>query len=514
MNSGLDPAGGSASHEGWPLGVHFADLAHRRPDDVAVVADDATLTWSALNRSANRCARALAGHGARTGDLVLLAIPNAAAMVVCFVACWKVGATPMLVPHRSTLGELRALIDLGKPSLLILKGEVAPSMPGALTTAQLLAEEQDDADLPIAIAPSVKAPVSGGSTGQPKLILSTSPGVIDLGGALLYDLDASTVMLMPAPLYHNGPFSAVASALAVGGRIAVMPKFDAEEVLRWIEHERATWVYLVPTMMGRIWRLPEEIRNRYDLSSLKAVWHMAAPCPRWLKAAWIGWLGPDRIFELYGGTESQAYSVITGSEWLSHPGSVGRSMFGEMTVLDAGGVAVEPGEVGEIYMRPPPELGARYRYVGAEAVRRGDWETLGDMGWMDAEGYLYIADRQADMILVGGANIYPAEIEAAIEEHSLVQSCAVVGLPDEDLGNIIHAIVQPRSGLTIEALQQHLYSRLSPQKRPRSFEWVDTPVRDDAGKVRRSALRAARMPATAEGPARGVRDPDAMSLRA
>jgi len=504
MGSGPDMASGAASHDGWPLGLHFADLARCRPDDVALVADDATLSWSALDRSANRCARALAGHGARIGDLVLLALPNSAAMMVCVVACWKLGVTPMLVPYRSTPGELRDLIALGKPSLLVLKDEVAAQFPGALTADSLLAEDQDDADLPVAIAPSLKAPVSGGSTGQPKLILSTSPGVIDLGGALLYDLDASTVMLMPAPLYHNGPFAAAASALAVGGRVVVMPKFDAEEVLRRIERERATWVYLVPTMMGRIWRLSEEVRNRYDLSSLKAVWHMAAPCPKWLKAAWIEWLGADRIFELYGGTESQAYSVITGAEWLSHPGSVGRPTFGEMTVLDAEGAPAGAGEIGEIYMRPPPELGARYRYVGAEAVRRGDWETLGDMGWMDADGYLYIADRQADMILVGGANIYPAEIEAAIEEHPLVQSCAVVGLPDEDLGNSIHAIVQPRPGITVDALQQHLCGRLSPQKRPRSFEWVDAPVRDDAGKVRRSALRAERC----------VPDPDALERRA
>ena len=171
--------------------------------------------------------------------------------------------------------------------------------------------------------------------------------------------------------------------------------------------------------MGRIWRLPEEVRARYDVSSLKTVWHLAAPCPAWLKEEWIAWLGEDMVMELYGGTEGQARTIITGREWLAHKGSVGRVYpGGEMKAVDAQGNDLPPGQTGEIYMRRAADVPPTYRYVGAEArTLPGGWESLGDIGWFDEDGYLYLADRRTDMILVGGANVYPAEVEAAIDEH-------------------------------------------------------------------------------------------------
>jgi len=187
-------------------------------------------------------------------------------------------------------------------------------------------------------------------------------------------------------------------------------------------------------------------------------------------------------------------TIITGAEWLEHRGSVGRVTVGEMKAVGEDGRDLPPGEVGEIYMRRPEGAPPTYKYLGATAKTiEGGWESLGDIGWFDADGYLYLADRRTDMILVGGSNVYPAEIEAALEEHPAVQSVAVIGLPDEDLGNRVHAIVQAKEAVTPDQLKAHLAERLVSYKQPRSFEFVDEPLRDDAGKVRRSALRDARL---------------------
>jgi bile acid-coenzyme A ligase len=187
-------------------------------------------------------------------------------------------------------------------------------------------------------------------------------------------------------------------------------------------------------------------------------------------------------------------TIISGAEWLEHRGSVGKVVAGEMKAVGEDGQDLPAREIGEIYMRPPEGAPATYKYIGATAkTLPGGWESLGDIGWFDEEGYLYLADRRTDMILVGGSNVYPAEIEAALEEHPAVQSVAVIGLPDDDLGNRVHAIVQARRAVTPEELKAHLAERLVSYKQPRSYEFVDEPLRDDAGKVRRSALRDARM---------------------
>jgi bile acid-coenzyme A ligase len=251
---------------------------------------------------------------------------------------------------------------------------------------------------------------------------------------------------------------------------------------------------MVPTMMKRITRLTDDVRLGFDLSSLRVVWHLAEPCPEWLKQAWIDWLGASRIFELYAGTEAQAATIITGEEWLAHRGSVGRPQPGTVEIADANGNVLPTGEMGEVWLRAARDT-PTYIYVGAEARRRdGGWESLGDMGHLDADGYLHLGDRAADMILAGGANIYPAEVEAAILEHPAVHSCAVIGLPDEDKGSVIHAIVEADSDVLSQSeLLAFLAERLVVYKLPRTVEFVGQPLRDDAGKVRRSALRAERV---------------------
>jgi bile acid-coenzyme A ligase len=306
-------------------------------------------------------------------------------------------------------------------------------------------------------------------------------------------------MMMPGPLYHNGPIVWACRALLAGNHVVLLPRFDAEATLAGIEEHRADIAYLVPTMMKRIWRLPLEVRERYDLSSLRVIWHMAEPCPPWLKEAWIEWLGPDRIFELYAGTEAQAATVITGAEWLEHRGSVGRPFSGSVSITDEDGNEVPAGVEGEVWLQSGVDS-PTYRYIGAEArTREGGWESLGDNGWLDGDGYLYLGDRTTDMILTGGSNVYPAEVEAAIAEHPAVRSCAVIGLPDDDLGNIVHAIIEADPGqLEVDDLLTFVGERLVRYKVPRTVEVVNEPLRDDAGKVRRSALRSERLelPAT------------------
>jgi bile acid-coenzyme A ligase len=248
-------------------------------------------------------------------------------------------------------------------------------------------------------------------------------------------------------------------------------------------------------MMKRILRLPDDERFAYNLSTLRVVWHLAEPCPEWLKQAWIDWLGAERIFELYAGTEAQTATVITGAEWLAHRGSVGRPADGTVRIANDDGEDLPAGEMGEVWMRSLRGT-PTYKYVGATArTLEGGWESLGDMGYLDADGYLYLGDRAADMILSGGANIYPAEIESAIQEHPAVKSCAVIGIPDDDKGNTVHAIVEADvAEVNEEELKTFLGERLVIYKVPRTFEFVDFALRDDAGKVRRSALRAERVP--------------------
>lgn len=251
--------------------------------------------------------------------------------------------------------------------------------------------------------------------------------------------------------------------------------------------------------MKRIWRLPRDVREGYILSSLRLIWHLAEPCPPWLKEVWIEWLGPERIFELYAGTEAQTATVITGTQWLEHRGSVGRPVNGSVTVADEEGLEVPPGVEGEIWLKSGLNS-PTYRYLGAEArTREGGWESLGDNGWLDADGFLYLGDRTTDMILTGGSNVYPAEVESAIAEHPAVQSCAVIGLPDDDLGNIVHAIIEANPGdIQLDELFTFLGERLVRYKVPRTIEIVNNPLRDDAGKVRRDALRAERLGSIAE----------------
>lgn len=479
-----------------PFGIVIGQLAQAAPNAPALTCGEVTVTRAELEARTNRLARAYQRLGVTSDSLVTIGLPNGIGFIEAAIAAWKLGATPQPISSRLPAAERQAIVELAAPSLVVGVGPAETSGRATVAAGFEPDPSLSTGPLPPAIATAFKAPTSGGSTGRPKLIVATQASV---WGALA---DYSTLLRMPAdgvhlvtgPLYHNGPFSSATLALLKGNHLVIMERFDAARALGLIERHRVDWMYAVPTMMHRIWRLPAAERTRFDVSSLRVVFHMAAPCPPWLKEAWIGWLGGERILELYGGTEAQAITFITGSEWLEHRGSVGRVLIGEMRVLDPDGHELPPRQVGEIWMRRGADAPPTYRYVGASPkTRPGQWESLGDMGWMDEHGYLYLSDRETDMILVGGSNVYPAEVEAALEEHPAVASSCVIGLPDEEYGNLVHAIVHAVTPLTGDELAAFLGSRVAKYKRPRTFEFVTTPLRGDDGKVRRSALRAERL---------------------
>ncbi len=473
-------------------------LAAEAPQDPLVTVgrsnDSVTMTRAEFDRATNAMGRHLASLGASTGDFVTIAEPNSIEFMVAVAACWKIGAIPQPVSSRLPGRELDAIIELADSVVVVgIEHDQRAGVPLGFRPVDV-----DDGPLPDAISPAWKAPTSGGSTGRPKLIVSGDPSEWEpFARSEGIGATADATMLIPGPLYHNGPFIWAFTTLLAGGHVVVMPRFDAEDTLAHIEANRVTSMYLVPTMMQRIWKLPDESKFGPDISSLRRAVHLAEPCPEWLKEVWLDWVGPDVLWELYGGTEGQASTLLSGHEWLEHRGSVGKAISGEIIIFDDDGNEVPRGERGSVWMRPVDRDRPTYYYLGAEPERRGDWECLGDIGWMDEDGYLYLADRRNDMILVGGANVYPAEVEAAIAEHPSVQSVAVIGLPDDDKGQRVHAIVQATADDDLSAsLVEFLSERLVRYKMPRTFEFVDTPLRDDAGKVRRAALRAERMEAS------------------
>ncbi|MEJ2866597.1 AMP-binding protein [Actinomycetospora sp. OC33-EN08] len=457
-----------------PLSVRLRELAAEAPDAPAVSDGEDVLTRAELDRRTTQVARTLAARGVTRGDLVAIALPNTVHHVIASVAAWKLGAVPLPLPARQPAAERDAILAVGAPAVVVDR----PLEP-----------DPDDAPLPDVVGPSWKAPTSGGSTGTPKVIVSGQAACTEqvLARADGLRIDRDGVFLATAPLHHNAPYMFSLMALLQGHHVVLMQRFDAARTLELVAEHRVTWLYLVPTMMARILRtVPDDAWG--DLGSLRTALHVGAPCPPEVKRGWLARLPrPEILLELYSGTESQASAMIDGRDWLAHPGSVGRVTRGHVRITDDDGRVVPPSVVGEIWMRP--DGGPTYHYLGAEPRARDGWESLGDLGSFDAEGYLHLADRRADMVVVGGANVYPAEVEAALLAHLAVRDAVVVGVPDPDLGRAVHAVVQADPS-SEPALRAHLDERLSRHKRPRTYAFVDHPLRDDAGKVRRSAFAA------------------------
>lgn len=476
-----------------PIGAQISALAAQAPDSPAVTSGGRTLTRSELDASTNRLARAYAELGVGVGDYVTIAVPNSIEWIQAAIACWKLGAVPQPLAPGMPEPEFEGILALRPRALIVGRADPSgqiPSVPIDFQPDSAL----PDTPLPEAVSPAWKAMASGGSTGRPKLI--EAGGDSRIPAAIGHPLGAQggDVNLVSVPMSHNTGFTVAVIGLLMGHHLVLMPRFEAQEFLRLVTEHRVTFLATVPTIMQRLLPVYRAGADSYDLSSIRRFWHLAAPCPPNVKAEWIELLGPEAVWELYGGTELQALTFIDGRQWLAHRGSVGVVVSGEMKVLDDDGRECPPGEIGEIYMRPTPGSAPTYHYVGSEAKTRDGWDSLGDLGFFDEDGFLYLSDRRVDMFTVGGRNVYPAEIESALSAHPDVLSCLAVGVPDldDDLGQVPHALVQTADHAALDAagVIEFLNRRLERYKVPRSVEFVDTPLRDDAGKARRSAVRA------------------------
>jgi long-chain acyl-CoA synthetase len=355
-------------------------------------------------------------------------------------------------------------------------------------------------------APSADAPrpsgggiiYTSGTTGRPKGVRRTPPTADQIKrqeqlARQYMDFRPGLRTLVPGPLYHSAPFAFATRCAPVADVAVLMPRFEPVAFLETIERERIEHMFAVPTMFVRLLKLPDEVKRRYDLSSLRFVSHAAAPCPPDVKQAMIDWWGPV-LSEFYGGTESGALTVCSSEEWLAKRGTVGRAVEGvKLAIYSDDGQVLPAGEIGEVYGR---QLGlADFTYQGKPEERakieRDGLITCGDVGYLDADGYLFLCDRKRDMIILGGVNIYPAEIEAVLIAASGVADCAVFGIPDDDYGEAVMAVVEPQSGVAIDlaAVRTHLVAHLANYKVPRRIEVQAGLPREDSGKIFKRLLR-------------------------
>ncbi|UKF80706.1 AMP-binding protein [Clavibacter californiensis] len=475
----------------------ISGLADADPDRVVVRDDAGALSARELDRASNRLARAYLALGVEQDDRVAIALPNTREMVVVCAAVWKAGATPQPMSTGLSAEERAHVEDLARPALVVGAESTrngVPSVPVGWSSSACPDDGSppDDGPLPDAWARSWKAPTSSGSTGRPKVVATTAPALLDPTLPVAPYLPLDQVQLVSAPLTHSAAFTYAFRGLMTGHALVLLPRFDERRVLAAIAEHRITWALLVPTMLHRLLRLPDDERRAADLSSLRTVLHLGAPCPPGVKRATMDWIGPERLVEVYAGSESNGILTIRGDEWLRHPGSVGRPAAGTaVSIRSAEGRELPAGEVGRIWMRR--DGGPAYAYVGAGSARTPDgWDTLGDLGRVDADGYVFVLDRADDVILRGGVNVHPAEVERVLEQHPDVRGAVAFGVPDDDLGQRVEAVVDVADAEVDPAdLLAWARARLDAERRPAAVRLTRTPVRDDAGKTRRRAYARA-----------------------
>lgn len=462
----------------------LAERARSYPDEPIVVDADGVLTARDLDAAATGLAHELLRRGVRRDDTVAVSLPNGRDFVISCFGIWRAGATPQPLSTALTPGERRDLERVAPPAAAIGERPSSPAVawlpgpPAVLRTGPL----------PDIAASCWKAPATSGSTGRPKIVRAAAPATLDPSRPVAAFLPHRATQLVAGPLWHSAVFTYAFRGLLTGHRLVVMDRFDAARWLDLVEQHRVTWGLLVPAMMARLLRLPEQTRASARVASIERVLHMGAPCAPALKRAFLDWLGPDRVDEVYAGSESNGLTRITGAEWYERPGSVGRPIGGTRIRIRAeDGADLPAGESGLVWMRRGDT--AAYAYVGA-ASRRDDhgWDTLGDIGHLDDDGYLYLHDRADDVINRGGDKIAPAVVEAALESHPAVVEAVAFGVDDDELGQIVHAAV--RLGDAAVALAEVLAdarSRLGPRA-PVVLHATTTPLRNDAGKVRRRAV--------------------------
>jgi long-chain acyl-CoA synthetase len=411
-----------------------------------------------------------------------------------------IGHADLLAPVAAAIPTHITLIAAATPPEVAQAYGLAPVAAAAIPRA-LNYEAWLERQAPNAVEmllPSLTMFYTSGTTGHPKGVRRPAPTaqqkqVLERMRRDVFGILPGIRSVVPGPLYHAAPNAFAMGAGRVGELMVLMPRFDPVGLLELIEHQRLDTMFMVPTMFIRLLKLPEEVRARFDVSSLRFVIHAAAPCPRDVKRAMIDWWGPV-INEFYGSTESGAVTLATSSDTLARPGTVGRAVEGaEVRILDDVGRSVRAREVGEIFTRfaELPDFTYHNRPDERAKVDRGGFITSGDVGYLDEDGYLFLCDRKRDMVISGGVNIYPAEIEAVLHGAPGVRDCAVFGIPDGEFGEKLMAVVEPLEGsaLSTQDLRAYLRRHLADYKVPRSIEIGRDLPREDSGKIFKRKLR-------------------------
>ncbi|MEV5610745.1 acyl-CoA synthetase [Streptomyces sp. NPDC052225] len=493
------------------------------PARPAVVTADGntTLTYGQLEENSLRLADHLRSAGLRRGDHVALLADNDPRVLEVSWAAMRSGLYLTAVNHHLTAEEAAYIVrDCGAGTLIVsgALGELGARV-GALVPEVTHRLGLDDGSYDAALREASPEPpdaqprgadmlYSSGTTGRPKGIepalpdgdIRTDPTTYQLLFQPMYGFGEDTVYLCPAPLYHAAPLRFCHTITATGGTVVLMKSFDAQEALEAIERHKVTHSQWVPTMFVRMLKLPQEVRERYDTSSMKVAIHAAAPCPVEVKRRMMEWWGPV-LYEYYAATEGNGITFIGPEEWLRKPGSVGRAgLLGELRVCDEAGKVLPPGETGVIYFERE-ELPFRYhrddgRTREAQHPDHPTWTTTGDIGHADEDGYLYLTDRKAFMIISGGVNIYPQEIEDCLVLHPAVADVAVIGVPDPEMGESVRAVVQAAEGAEAgpelaRELIAYVRERIAHYKVPRDVVFVSALPRTPTGKLAKGRLRSA-----------------------
>jgi long-chain acyl-CoA synthetase len=501
--------------------MHPITHAAGRPDHPAIImaGSGEVVSYAAMDAVANRFARLLRAQGLARGDRFALLMENNALFLQLVWGSQRSGTMMVPISTRLTAPEIAYILRDGEVKLLVTSAHYAPIIADLRAAcpdcpALVLGSGGGD-DLEAALAAQDAAPLadplpgqyilySSGTTGRPKGVKPRPPesddvlainplvGLAVMGAGM--PADGSMVYLSPAPLYHAAPLGWCTTVHRLGGTVVVMEAFEPERALETIARYRVTDSQWVPTHFVRLLKLPEEARNRHDLSSHRRAIHAAAPCPVPVKQAMIEWWGPI-VIEYYAGSEGIGMTLIKSDDWLAHPGSVGRAIHGKLHICGPDGEELPPGEDGLIYFEN--DIIPTYHndpVKTAEAMHPSGWMTLGDIGHVDADGYLYLTDRKSHMIISGGVNIYPQEIENLLVTHPKVMDAAVIGAPEPDLGEQVVAVVQPidmaEAGESLEAeLRAFLAPQLSRIKMPRRFEFRAELPREANGKLYKRELR-------------------------
>ncbi|PKP82772.1 MAG: acyl-CoA synthetase [Alphaproteobacteria bacterium HGW-Alphaproteobacteria-18] len=505
-----------------------AALTPRKPA-VILAETGEHITYSALETAANQGAHLFRRLGLQSGDTVAVWLPNILAYFEIYWAAQRAGLYIAPLSTSLTADEAGYIVaDSGAKALItgstvrsaadLLRG---PVLPAGLSVIQADAGWDgvphwqtclsDEPATPIRDeAPGFHMVYSSGTTGRPKGVrqplgtgAATDPHPLAERMRTAYGLGPDSVYLSPAPLYHTAPLAFSTSCHRIGASVVMMEKFDPSKALAAIETYKVTISQMVPTMFVRMLRLPDAERLQYDLSSLQTLIHAAAPCPVDIKRQMIDWLGPI-ILEYYGGSEGNGATNITSEEWLKKPGSVGRASMGILHICDESGRELPAGETGIVYF----EGGADFQYHNdpqktrdARHPRHAGWSTLGDIGYLDSDGYLFLTDRKSFMIISGGVNIYPQETENILLSHPGVMDAAVIGVPHAEMGEEVKAVVQPvdPAAATPEFAAELIAwcrAKLSPIKCPRSVDFDMSLPRGDNGKLYKREIRARYWPAS------------------